>query len=81
MLQGESEDLNRVFGESFTTVCTQSREFQTSGSLGEDEKENTSAVCSVPKCFETLNVALSDDNNLKDIVINEFQAICFPESA
>tara|TARA_B110000444_G_scaffold259484_1_gene303350 strand:+ start:184 stop:1356 length:1173 start_codon:yes stop_codon:yes gene_type:complete len=81
MLQGESEDLNRVFGESFTTVCTQSREFQTSGSLGEGEKENTSAVCSVPKCFETLNVALSDDNNLKDIVINEFQAICFPESA
>ena len=76
MLQGESEDLNRVFGESFTTVCTQSREFQTSGSLGEGEKENTSAVCSVPKCFETLNVALSDDNNLKDIVINEFQAIC-----
>ena len=81
MLQGESEDLNRVFGESFTTVCTQSREFQTSGSLGEGEKENTSAVCSVPKCFETLNVALSDDNNLKDIFINEFQAICFPESA
>ena len=81
MLQGESEDLNRVFGESFTTVCTQSREFQTSGSLGEGEKENTSAVCSVPKCFETLNVALSDDNNLKDIVINEFDTLCFPEPA
>ena len=27
------------------------------------------------------NIALSDDNNLKDIVINEFDTLCFPEPA
>ena len=80
MLQGDSDELDRVFGESFTTVCTQSRSYQAKGELGEGE-ENTSAICSVPKCFDTLNIALSDDNNLKDIVINEFDTLCFPEPA
>ena len=77
MLQGDSDELDRVFGESFETVCTQSRSYQAKGELGEGE-ENTSAICSVPKCFDTLNIALSDDNNLKDIVINEFDLSASP---
>jgi len=80
MLQGDSKELDKVFGDSFVNVCTQSRTYRATGELGESA-ENTSAICSVPKCFDTLNIALSDDNNLKDIVINEFDAICFPESA
>ena len=80
LLSSDDDKINDIFGESFDTVCVKSREYQSNPNAELGEVEN--AVCDVAECFDLLNVALpNEDNKLKDIAINEFQAICFPESA
>ena len=76
LLSSDDDKINDIFGESFDTVCVKSREYQSNpnAELGGPED----AVCDVAECFDLLNVALpNEDNKLKDIVINEFQAICY----
>ena len=76
MLRGDDKAINDIFGEIFETVCVKSREYQSNpnAELGGPED----AICDVAQCFDMLNIALpNEDNKLKDIIINEFQALCY----